>query len=184
MSEFEVTTKVIGMPELKEKFKQLGEQVSGDNLEDAARAGALIIRNAGSENAPKRTRTLSRSIHIETLEKQAKKVEMGIGTDLDYAAIQEFGGTITPKKGKFLAIPLTEEARANVSPRDFPEKLSPRFGGNGGVLVDGAGIAQYALVRSVTIPAHPYLRPALDENEDEVLQATGNALKTLLEQAL
>lgn len=172
------------MPELKEKLKQLDEAAAGDNLENAARAGALIIRNAGSENAPKRTRTLSRSIHIETLVKQAKYVEIGIGTDLDYAAIQEFGGTITPKKGKFLAIPLTSEARAIVSPRNFPEELTARFGGNGGVLVDSAGIAQYALVRSVTIPPHPYLRPALDEKIDDALVATGNALKKLFEQAV
>jgi HK97 gp10 family phage protein len=181
MSDFKVTSKVIGMPDLQKAFDRLEENVAGDNLETAAQAGALIIRNAGSENAPKRTRTLSRSIHIETLVKQPKYVEMGIGTDLDYAAIQEFGGTITPKKGKFLAIPLTAEARAHVSPRDFPEELTPRFGGNGGVLVDGAGIAQYALARSVTIPAHPYMRPALDENEEAVLNETGDALRQLLE---
>jgi phage gpG-like protein len=46
------------------------------------------------------------------------------GTDLWYAAIHNFGGTITPKKGKYLAVPLTERARKAGSPWDHPMALA------------------------------------------------------------
>lgn len=128
-----------------------------------------------------------------------RAIESGIavGTNLEYAAIHNFGGTIVPKRVKFLAIPLTIEALRAGSPRRFPRPLSPRINklGTGGVLVEeirqdreeeqpttdeasgqqkkrqrkkktepeqpGAlrrdGIAHYALTKSVTIPARPFL---------------------------
>jgi hypothetical protein len=51
---------------------------------------------------------------------------------------------------------------------------------NGGVLVDEAGAAQYALVTSVTIPAKPYLRPALDNNVEAVRSQLENIIAQLL----
>lgn len=42
-----------------------------------------------------------------------------IGTNVEYANLHQFGGVITPKRAKFLAIPLTKEAKRAGSPRRF-----------------------------------------------------------------
>lgn len=47
-----------------------------------------IVALRGSSNAPKLTGTLSRSIHATT----SGPLEVDVGSDLDYAAVTEFGG--------------------------------------------------------------------------------------------
>ncbi len=125
--------------------------------------------------------------HVESVDSHSFEV----GTNLVYAAIHQHGGVIRPTSGKFLAIPLTKEAYAVGSPRNWTgARLSCIVGQRGGVLVErkqqqvravkagGSGfaarksaavsqqrqrlapvsiIAHYALVRSVTIPARPFL---------------------------
>lgn len=110
--------------------------------------------------------------------------EITVGTNLAYAGVHQWGATITPKRGRFLAIPLTKEAKRAGSPRNFPRPLTAIIGKNGGVLIETppprpkkpkgstavtAGktkkkpppakppVAQYALVKRVKIPARPFL---------------------------
>lgn len=59
---------------------------------------AQLVRGKAIENAPYKTGTLRRSIITDVDSDRAK-----IGTNLPYARIQEFGGTIRPKKKKTLA---------------------------------------------------------------------------------
>lgn len=92
--------------------------------------------------------------------------------DLRYAGIQEEGGTIKPRRGKFLAIPLgPAKTGAGVprfaSPRDVPGlRYQPIRGGLQALLVkDGGGRAARAvpwflLVRSVRITGKHYMRDA------------------------
>ena len=99
-----------------------------------------------------------------------------------YARLQEFGskGPITPKKGKWLAIPTkAQKTAAGVSrggPRTVqglwfhqthPDKayLLKRIG-----RADrrhrarrGKNIALFLLLKSVVVPARPFLRPSIDE---------------------
>lgn len=82
---------------------------------------------------------------------------VAVGTNHPGAGLHQFGGTVTPRGGKYLAIPLTRQAKRAGSPRRFPGKLSPRIGKRGGVMVDGRGVAQFALVKSVAVPARPFL---------------------------
>jgi hypothetical protein len=74
------------------------------------------------------------------------------GQAVPYARIHEFGGTILPKRGKFLAIPLgpvlTAAGVARGGPRQYPGLRL-----NGRLLVDADGKAFFLLVRSVRIPA-------------------------------
>lgn len=78
------------------------------------------------------------------------------------AALQQFGGLITPKRGQFLTIPLTAEA-ASYPARSFPGNLFAliRPGQASGVLAERVGSrgikAHYALVKSVYVPPRPYL---------------------------
>jgi HK97 gp10 family phage protein len=180
MDEMTAHASITGDKELMSKFKALSDAVAGEALAKAATAGALPIQNAAKEKAPAKTRTLSRSIHTEVTESDREHATVEVGTDLIYAAIQEFGGTITAKNAAHLAIPVTDQA-ASYPPRSFPGKLHVQsYGGMVSMLVDEQGVTQYALKSSVTLHAQPYLRPALDENRARFETDAGIALKQIL----
>lgn len=115
-----------------------------------------------------------------------------VGSNLPYAAQVQFGGTILPKEGKALAIPLLARLkRQALSPRDFPRKslafipAKRKSGGLIGFLVDAdetagktAGkrgkrnlrrrSALFMLVAKVTQKARPFLFfDAQDERDIE-----------------
>lgn len=80
------------------------------------------------------------------------------GTNLDYASIHQRGGTITPKGAKALAIPVTNEARRSGGPRRMGDlNLVWPKGKPSGTLRDTAGKTHWILVKSVTVPARPFL---------------------------
>lgn len=105
-----------------------------------------------------------------------------------YAAIHEFGGTIVAK-GKALAIPLEENRRPDGSPKITIQELfgglgSKVFTTKGGVvmLASAAGkkggkytklTPMFVFKKSVTIPAHPYVRPALAASKEVILKNFG-----------
>lgn len=180
MSGIRVT--VVGLEALSAQMRQLSDAVAAEALENAALAGGLPILNAAKEKARKRTRTLARSLSEEVAESDRDHAIVEIGTDLEYAAVHEFGGVISPAHGRFLAVPLTDEARQFTGPTLFPGELHAVFSGEEGVLVDDGGTAQYALKTFVTVTAQPYLRPAMDEQETAAVEAMEDALNRLLDE--
>ncbi len=103
--------------------------------------------------------------------------EAWVGTyAIPYARIHELGGTIVPKGHPFLSIPVGDREG---SPRQYAD-LHFQPTGRGGVLIDEAGKLQYALVRSVTIPARPYLGPALDASHNEIEAAFSRVIQGAL----
>lgn len=114
---------VRGIKELSKKLKTLGIDVE-KSTEMALVAGGLVLQNGMKERAPKLTRNLARSIHIGGHEDQAPdfstnlegrgrnkvpgpergqgRVKISVGTDQEYAAIQEYGGEIVPKRARVL----------------------------------------------------------------------------------
>jgi len=101
---------------------------------------------------------------------------IGVGSNLPYAAIRQFGGTILPKKpGGALAIPLVDALkRSGQSPLEFDLSFQPIIGGATGnvfgLLIDDTGEAGfgedeplYALARSVTQEGTPYLFVSEDD---------------------
>jgi phage gpG-like protein len=81
-----------------------------------------------------------------------------VGTNKVQANLMNYGGVITPRRGKFLAIPATKVAQRAGSPRRYAGNLSPRIGKRGGVLIDvKSGTVAFYLVRRVAIPARPFL---------------------------
>ncbi len=180
-----IEARLIGDKELRAWFNSLSEEIRAEALAEAGLAGGLLILNAAKTKVPKRTRTLGRSLHEDVAERGPESVTIEIGTDLEYAAIQEFGGVISAKTAQYLTVPLTDEAKATVTARGFPGELHPVFrkGANKGVLMDAAGVSQFALVKSVTIPAHPYLRPSLDENADAAANEAGRVLALRMDRA-
>ncbi|MCL4528667.1 MAG: HK97 gp10 family phage protein [Chloroflexi bacterium] len=179
-----MTDIVIGKEELFAKFQALTEEMQGRSLIAAALAGATVIVNAAKNNIKDegliRTRNLSRSIHSEVGASSPTMASVDVGTNVEYAAIHEFGGTITAKKSKYLAIPV---GTYTGSPRDH-EDLKPRKSANGWVLLDASGAIQYVLKTSVQIPAQPYLRPAMDEHQDQAVNAMASAFKQAINKAV
>lgn len=88
-------------------------------------------------------------------------------SNLPQARLHEFGGTVRPKRAKYLSIPLTREAKRAGSPRRFKGKLKfrpLRKGTVRGVLYTqpkkGAVVSQFLLVTQAVIPARPFLAPS------------------------
>jgi HK97 gp10 family phage protein len=177
--------KTYTLKEFSERLQAMSAEMRGEAMANALMAGAKVVSNAARQNIKEqdliRTRTLSRSITEQITEQTAERVVAEVGTNLEYAAIHEFGGTIRAKNTKYLAIPVGSYKGSPSSHSD----LKTVFGKNGNVvMVDKSGTAQYVLKPSVTIPAQPYLRPALDENQDKVIETIGQALGKIVEEAL
>lgn len=90
-----------GTKELIAKLNRLSDVGKGAAIETALRAGAAPIQNAAQQKAPKLSGTLSRSIHTE-VQVSGSKGEATVGTDIEYAAQREFGGTIIAKQAPYL----------------------------------------------------------------------------------
>lgn len=117
------------------------------------------------------------------------------GKDVPYAAAHEWGTTIHAKNGGFLRIPLgPAKTAAGVDRFGGPLRVTgagqfavAMSSSGKGVLLKttkpGKGQAWYALVRSVRIPARPFLTPSLKEAGDalvpkavaELVRLTGGA---------
>lgn len=142
--------RVRNLDRLDRKLSRLSKLAQADVLERALHAGAQEILNSAVDKAPYLTGTLRRSLHSKTDEKSGSRVSVLVGTDLEYAAMQEFGGEVVPKVAKMLA---------------FEVK---------GKLV---------FAKKVTIPAHPYLRPAFDEQKGEAVRqfrlAVGDQIRAI-----
>jgi HK97 gp10 family phage protein len=148
-----VRSRVIGGAELQAALKELETAAAELALRLAVKAGALKIENAAEQKAPKRTRTLARSIttHIEASATKAEATIGPSGAAMPYAAQVEFGGTIKPKNAKFLH------------------------------WVDASGNDVFA--KSVTQVARPYMRPAWDENIDAAVKQMTAVLQALVAKA-
>lgn len=164
-----------GSDELSIKLSNLGNDLQMDLLEQAAHVGAQPIINEARVRVRKKSRTLSRSIHSETVEKRPKYVEINIGTDVVYARIHEYGGTIVPKKGKYLTIPVSETAKALVSPRNYSGELAKI-----GMTLQADGVVHWVLATSVTISAQPYMRPAVENKGQAAMDSIAEALRQML----
>lgn len=100
--------------QLKRQLRKLARSVSDANVEKALFAGALVIQNEAKTLSPYDDGVLRQSIHVgghtakpgKTKDgeeshgdiggngKSGRHVQVLIGTDLVYSAIQEFGGSI------------------------------------------------------------------------------------------
>lgn len=175
---------VMGTENLISKLRGLSAAVKGSALLHAVQAGGLVLQNGIKDRIKAvkliRTRTLSRSIHMESAATD-EQATLTIGTNLEYAAIHEFGGTVRAKRGKYLAIPV---GSYRDSPTKHPRLKARKTSGGNLVLVSEGGQVQYVLKKSVDIPARPYMRPAYDELHDRAAKKTADAFKKLIDQAV
>jgi phage gpG-like protein len=122
----------------------------------------MVVARAAQNKAPRLIGRLKRSLTPgKPFPTGTWSWAIHVGTNVIYAAIHEFGGVIVPRVAKMLAIPIGD---LQGSPRRHDLHIA-RTKGGAWLLIDQAGKAQYVLKQSVTIPARPYLRPALREKQ-------------------
>jgi HK97 gp10 family phage protein len=88
-----------GMKELKDGFKELGQRMEA-NAVTAVVLGANAYKNDVQAGSPYKTGTLRRSIHVSDPETKGNQVIAFVGTDLPYAARQEYGFADTDSRGR------------------------------------------------------------------------------------
>ena len=132
---------------LDNKFKAVIDAASGENVLKALKAGGEVVRIHARLNIQARELvdigTLLGSISVQKGAGIGKDVTVEIGTNVEYAAIHEFGGTIHQTNAW------------------------------------GNGIEQ-----TITIPARSYLRPAVDENIEDIKSAVGTSLVNQIKGAI
>lgn len=125
-------------------------------LENALKRGLIeagkIVAQRATNKAPRDTGRLKRSVTQGTPQKINRlRFKIDVGTNVEYAAIQEFGGTIQIPEIR----PVNKKALAFNWP-GAPAHL---------VSKSGKVVLKKVKAHPVTVPAHPYLRPALEESK-------------------
>lgn len=139
-----------------------------------------IKQNIRSKSGLKvRTGALLNSVKKDVYE-EGGAVVGEVGTEgVPYARIHEFGGTIRPKNAQNLTIPTDVNRRADGTPKMSIQDVfatKKAFIAKGVVfLKKGAGNIEpmFILKKSVTIPARPYIQPALAAKKDKILKDFG-----------
>lgn len=157
---------------------------------------AAIIQNI-RKNLTVRTGRLMNSVP------ESKKIEERHKGNLDtivgsigpqgvkYAAIHEFGGRIE-SKGKALMFPTSENRKRDGSPKVMRDEIPDEdvviakgiiFRMIGGKRKGHPGRLKpmFLLRKAVTVPARPYLRPALEKNADRIAEKFGLFLSTTID---
>lgn len=117
---------------------------------------AMLVAQQAQRNAPVDTGRLKRSItQGRPYSKPMMRRAVDVGTSVEYAHIQEFGGQIPPH----LIRPRTKEALAFEWP-GAPGNLKPGK--------SGKYVFRFVNHPGATIPPQPYLRPALQQKRQEV----------------
>ena len=92
---------------LENHFKDAAKAASGDQLLKALMTGGNVVQNHARLNIQKQklvdTSNLLNSIEVQPDENAETKALVSIGTNVIYAAIHEFGGTIVPRTKAMLS---------------------------------------------------------------------------------
>ncbi len=116
------SSEMIGLGEFKGQLKRIKGAASSDALVAAGQAGLQEPNNAAIANIQAQglilTGTLRRSPTIEVVEAREMSCELAWGTDVEYAAIHEFGGVIrqTNAFGRGIKATITIPARPYMRP--------------------------------------------------------------------
>ena len=170
----------------------IADAIANGIVEDTKTAGAVLVQHIKLQVkafAEKRTGRLENSFSV-----QVKRGGSGGGaiavvtSNVPYARIHETGGTITPKRASALAIPLTGAARVSGGPRNMAGLFVAKGKRSGAVLAlrgGGGGIVpQFALRRSVTLPARHYLTKAAKAATDMIGKRVADQVRQQIRKAV
>jgi len=154
MSTTYIEVELSGEEGLISRLKQIDRTMRTDAAEKMVIVGAEKIRDHAILNihetfSEKQTGGMTNSIIVES-QRHKDGAEATAKVQKIYARIQEFGGTIRPRKAKLLHF-----------------------------FVDGKEI----FAKKVTLPARPYLKPAIDDNKPEIIKAMADVAETYIRRA-
>lgn len=120
------------------------------------------------------------------LSDKGETVSAGALSDLVYAGILDRGGTITPRSGQALAVPLTAQAK-RMWPRDWPAGKLALIKSRAGKLLlaetrRGRLTPHYVLKPSVTIRARNYTAKAAKESKDGCAQILAEDMRRAIKE--
>lgn len=173
----ELKIKVTGQEKLEKKLNILPgvthRKLASELKKTLSGAVGYVIRNhlTGGTTRTRlgvRTGNLRRSIQYRVNE-NALSGEFG-SYNTTYAMIHEKGGTLTAKRGQFLAIPISPEAKTKAgvfkSPRTFKNTFVKESRNGNKIIFQKKGkniIPLFVLKRSVKIPARPFIKPTAEK---------------------
>jgi len=185
MSELKIDWETDGLESITEQLIDrvfLGKQKA---LLKAAEHAAGNIRETAYDTFKDSKGTLARSFKVTMLAPKDGAIRAGALSDLSYADIQNRGGTVNPKRGENLAIPVSKRAKSTgMWPRDRSDLeffYNPKTGKKLLVLASGKpgqrDWVQYVLMKSVYITPTYYLDWANAKTEKELPSLFGDALQ-------
>lgn len=156
-----VSVQIEGLRELRDKFNGLDHAVAGI-LEDAAEAGAEVIREDANQRAP--------GPHIKLeLEKSTRNYsEVHIGPDSDHWYYCFFETGVQP-----FTINKISGRTTRTSGRGRPVRGTKKAMAFDNVVTK--------VINRGPMAAEPFLRPAFDAKQDDAVKAVGKVLKPAIE---
>jgi len=183
---------IVAGADLAEAFsRSAGEARAAMRRELAAAQFAVVSKIKSNLRHRSRSGALAESFIVEPLTESGNLISGRAGSNLEYAAIQEAGGEVQAKSVPHLTIPLAPFLTGRRIARGTARSVIESPGAYGydgtffsrGVLFGKRGEESeplFALKESITIPARPYVQPALDEAAPEFEAAMRAALEALL----
>jgi phage gpG-like protein len=146
---------------------------------DAAEFTAGTIRRWIADTFGKKgnkvTGNLANSYTVQLVKTEKGDIKAGVFSDLEYAAIQNYGGTFGPKTAGALTVPIGmgKELPVGARARDVPGLVMIKQPGKPPLLVKPRKTRwdlYFVLVKQVTIPATYYLEKAEADAERDVIE--------------
>jgi|GEM_PF-1293155 len=172
-------------PRLREQMRVEVAAAAGDLREAVkARVRADFKRHTGD---------LEKSVVASDVEVTAHSVSASVGSNLAYARIQELGGTIKPKRSRYLAIPLSAMLTGRGVARGPARRVIANAGAFGyestffakhilfGRTSDGAVRPLFALRGEVTLTGRHYFERTYDEKAPALQAALARVAERVLE---
>jgi phage gpG-like protein len=181
----EVSAKVVGVSEVEEQLKALARKIPFVTIDAMRKSAALVERQikenlTGGSPLQVQTGTL-RASYSSRVFNVSSGVRGVVGSPVQYAAIHEHGGRITPKRARALTVPIAPETKRRKA-SDFPGMFVWKHheGEGGAYLVlptPGGGFKlMFQLRRSVFIPPRRYVSQALRTTGPKVVALVGNKI--------
>ena len=158
----------------------------GDDMQQGAVASLVKVHENIRRLAPKQSGRLGKKwkISAKPVRAGAAKADVALETWTKYAKVQDIGGTMRPKRGKYLAIGIGAAAPKGPSfrkrgPRQIAGKEKLFKLGNVMMMpLKGGGIAPYfLLVKSVTIKGKHFMPPSIRAGQAAIGASTEKAIE-------
>lgn len=174
---------------IKRKITDVNRAI-GEGAVFAMRRSVIVLadyiaeKKLSGQKLDVRTGNLRRSFQ----ENKARKVQQRgeaitgtVGTNIEYARIHEYGGTIKPKSKQWLTIPIGEALTPAGVPRGTAREFKNTFfawSRNGNLILFGKSpvggskkiVPLFVLKKMVRIPRKAYMKPSLEEKKDDIVR--------------